>query len=84
VQQIEREVRTFISDELGRTIAGVGDSDSLLEAGILDSLGVLALVSFIQQRYGVLVTDDEMMPENFDSLDAIVRFVTTKQIPAND
>jgi acyl carrier protein len=49
----------------GREVQRVTDADSLLEGGILDSLGVLALVGFIEKRYGIVVTEDEMMPEKF-------------------
>jgi acyl carrier protein len=83
VEPIKRDLRTFISAELGRPVAEVGDQESLLEAGILDSMGVLALVSFIQARYEISVTDDEMMPENFDTLDAIAAFVASKRTQAN-
>ena len=79
MQEIKREVRAFIATELGRDIGDVGDQASLLEAGILDSMGVLALVSFIQQRYGVEISDDDMMPEHFDSFDAIATYVASKR-----
>jgi acyl carrier protein len=73
--EIQRAVREFIAKELGREVERATDADSLLETGILDSLGVLALVGFIETRYGIAVTEDEMMPENFDSIDAIAAFV---------
>ena len=72
---IQHAVREFIANDLGREVQRVTDADSLLEAGIIDSLGVLALVGFIEKRYGITVTEDEMMPENFDSIDAIAAFV---------
>jgi acyl carrier protein len=72
---IQHAVREFIAKDLGREVQRVTDADSLLEGGILDSLGVLALVGFIEKRYGIVVTEDEMMPENFDSIDAIAAFV---------
>jgi len=76
---IQREVRHYIQNELRRDIGSVGDADSLLEAGAVDSLGVLALVSFIEGQYGVTVSDDDMMPENFDSIDAIAVFVERRR-----
>jgi acyl carrier protein len=72
---IQHAVREFIANDLGREVQRVTNADSLLEGGILDSLGVLALVGFIEKRYGIVVTEDEMMPENFDSIDAIAAFV---------
>jgi acyl carrier protein len=57
----------------------VDNERSLLEAGILDSLGVLALVSFIEGRYGIGISDDELLPENFDSIDAIATFIARRR-----
>ena len=76
---ITHDVKTFLATDLGRDTAAVGPGDSLLEAGILDSIGVMALVAFIEQRYGIKVDDEELMPDNFDSLDAITAFVSSKQ-----
>ena len=79
--QIEREVRDFIAKELARELDAVRDDESLLEAGVIDSLGVLSLVSFIERRYGIAVTEDEMMPENFDSIEAIAGFIARRREP---
>jgi len=57
----------------------VENGQSLLEAGILDSLGVLSLVSFLESRYEIGVSDDELLPENFDSIEAITAFVRRRQ-----
>ena len=72
---VQRDIRQFIGEELKRDVKGVTDEESLLEAGILDSVGVLQVVGFIEQQYGIAVTDDEMMPENFETLAAIAAFV---------
>lgn len=77
--EIHQEIREFISRDLSREVERVGNERSLLEAGILDSLGVLALVSFIEGRYGIGVSDDELLPEHFDSIDAIATFVAAKR-----
>ena len=79
--QIEDEVRKFITVELARDAGPVQNHESLLEAGVLDSLGVLSLVSFIERRYGIAVTEDEMMPENFDSIEAIAGFIERRREP---
>lgn len=78
---IEREVRRFIAHELARNVDVVRDDESLLEAGVIDSLGVLSLVSFIEKRYAIAVSEDEMMPENFDSIEAIAGFIARRQGP---
>ena len=58
------------------------DSDALLESGILDSMGVLDLVSFVEQEFSIVVSDDELMPENFETIDRIAAFVERKSIRA--
>ena len=51
---------------------------SLLDAGIIDSTGVLELVSFLETTFGIAVHDDEMLPENLDSIRAITSYVSRK------
>lgn len=51
------------------------DATSFLDRGIIDSTGVLELVSFVESEYGLTVADDDMVPANFDSIDALVAFV---------
>jgi acyl carrier protein len=76
---VQRQIREFIERELKRPLGGVTGSDSLLEAGILDSLGVLELVAFIERDYGIGISEDEMMPDNFETLDAIAAFVERRR-----
>lgn len=56
----------------------IKDSDPLLESGVLDSLGVLDLVSFVEQEFSVHVADEELVPENFHTIDRIAAFVESK------
>ena len=48
---------------------------SLLDSGIVDSLGVLDLVGFIEEQFGIEAQDEDLVPENFDSIAALTRFV---------
>lgn len=57
---------------------GMEDTDSLLEKGIIDSLGVLDLVNLIEERYGIKVEDEELIPENLDSIASLSNFVLRK------
>ncbi len=52
---------------------------SLLDSGIVDSMGVLDLVTFIEQQFGIVAEDDDLVAENFESIDSLVRFVEEKQ-----
>ncbi len=57
---------------------GVKESDLLLESGVLDSMGVLELVHFIEQEFNVQVSDEELVPENFQSIGRLVSFLQSK------
>jgi acyl carrier protein len=57
----------------------VTDEDSLLAKGIIDSTGVLELVSFLTETYGIQIEDDELIPDNFDSIKKLAAFVARKQ-----
>jgi len=78
-ETIERDVREFLDENfpLGEGFA-LGSDDSLLEAGVIDSLGVLELIDFLERRYGVRVPDAEVLPENLDSIDNVTRYVAGK------
>ena len=54
------------------------DSVSLLEDGIVDSTGVLELVMFVEETFGFSVEDEEIIPENFDSVERLARYVRSK------
>jgi acyl carrier protein len=54
------------------------DDDSLQDAGIIDSTGVLELVTYLETEYGVSVGDEELMPENLDSINRLARFIRSK------
>ena len=53
----------------------VTDHDNLLESGIIDSLGVLELVTFMQREFSVTVDDEDLTPENFQNIECMARFV---------
>jgi acyl carrier protein len=63
----------------------VSDDDSFLELGIIDSTGVLELVAFLEQEHQIRIADEELVPENLDSINRLLRFLETKQdgVPAN-
>ena len=55
------------------------DDDSFLEEGIVDSIGVLELVAFVDESFGVEVEDHEVTPDNFDSVNKLTAYVQSKQ-----
>lgn len=71
-------IREFISKEfLGGKKAG--DSEPLLEKGVIDSVGVMRLVTFLEKRFGIVVKDKELVPEVFKDLGALSDFVAKKR-----
>jgi acyl carrier protein len=76
---IEEEVRQFIATDylLGRA-DGLTDGTSFLQEGILDSTGVLQLITFLEKRYGIRVEDEEVVPENLDSISCVSCYVRRK------
>jgi len=60
----------------------INDDDSFLKKGIIDSTGILELIYFLEDEFGVKVNDSEMIPENLDSIDNIAAFVSKKRAQA--
>ena len=81
MSQLAEPIRSFILNSFlfGQTDYPLAADDSLLENGIMDSTGVLELISFLEQQFGIQVEDRELVPENLDSLDRLVAFVQRKK-----
>jgi acyl carrier protein len=75
--QIAIALKGFICDELAPDldVAELDDDDSLLDSGILDSFGIMTLLAFIQQRFGVDIPAEDIEPENFETIATITRTV---------
>jgi acyl carrier protein len=77
-------VETIVNDYLTRELVQdaallpLGDATSLLETGILHSLSMLRLAVFLRERFGVTVEDADLIPENFDSVDAICAYLRAR------
>ena len=76
---VEPVVRDFLRNELGRDASAIGRDQSLLESGTLDSVSVMQLVAFLETTYGITVPDEDMTPDNFDTIAAITAFVERRQ-----
>ena len=50
----------------------------LISSGIIDSMGILELTAFLEQKYGITVADNEMLPNNLDSVDNLIGFIKGK------
>jgi acyl carrier protein len=77
--QIAHQLREFITNNYYLpSDTRLEEIDSFLGRGILDSTGVLELVTFVEASFGVSVRDEELVPANFDSLSALATFVERK------
>jgi acyl carrier protein len=77
---VTQEVGNFIASELslGRNSGVPAPDDDLLTKGLVDSHGVMELVGFLEERYGISIADDDLTPENFQSLVRIEEYVARK------
>ena len=77
---VNEKIRSFILENIlaGSRGATLDDNDSFLEKGIIDSTGILELVSFIEDEFKIQVRDEELVPDNFDSVSKLAGYVTTK------
>jgi acyl carrier protein len=71
-------LRAYIADELLDRRRPIGDDESLISSGLLDSLSLHELIAFIEDTFGVTVENDDMRPDNFQSLNAIKAFLDRK------
>ncbi len=80
VQTTQSAIRQFIVDNFlfGRDDPKLTNDSSLLEHGVIDSTGVLELIGFLEKEYGVKVNDDEIVPENLDSVERLAKYVEGK------
>lgn len=78
--EIRADLREFVTTAFlfGDASRMPPDGASLLEAGVLDSTGVLELIEFLEERFGITVEDSETLPENLGSIDGLTRFVVAK------
>ncbi len=74
--QARERVRQFIQDSF--LIDDFADHDSFLASGIIDSLGVMQLISFVESEFSVRSADTELVPENFDSVEKVSAFIERK------
>jgi acyl carrier protein len=77
---IELKVRKFIDDNFlfRDDDVALSDTESLIDAGLIDSTGILELVGFLESEFRIRVADAEIVPENLDSIRSIVTYVAAK------
>ncbi|RKX27300.1 MAG: acyl carrier protein [Candidatus Zixiibacteriota bacterium] len=79
---IRNKLRQFIAETffIGEGSDDLADADSFMENGVIDSTGILELTSFLEERFEITVEDDDMIPDNLDSIDNLVRYLGSKAV----
>lgn len=79
--EIENKIRKFLAENfiLSEQVDQLNASESFLEKGIIDSTGVLELVFFVEDQFGIQIDTSEVLPENFDSINNLSAYIRTKQ-----
>jgi acyl carrier protein len=81
--KVTARIRDFVVDTflLGDD-DGFGDDDSLIDGGVVDSTGVMEIVAFLEETYGIVIEDDELVADNLDSIERLRTLVAAK-LPAD-
>jgi acyl carrier protein len=79
---LKQQIRDFVTSNFYvAEPAALEDRTSLLEHGIIDSTGVLEIIVFLENTFGISVDDSELLPENLDTIERIAAFVERKKLP---
>ena len=76
-QMISARIKKFLVQQFPAT-KNVGNEDPLLKNGLIDSLGILEVVTFLEKEFGIVVSDEELLPDNFESVRSLSAFVQQK------
>lgn len=81
---VEQQIRTFLAENFFVEDADLRGDASLTRTGIIDSTGVMEILLFLEERFGVRVPDEDITPENLDTIDALVGYLgrVEAQVPA--
>ena len=78
-ERFRQSIRAFVAENfLFRADADISDSQSLLDSGVIDSTGVLEMIAFLETTYGISIADEEIIPDNLDSIDNMSSYLARK------
>ncbi len=79
MRDTKQKIKEFIIENfLFGNDEGLKDDTSFLEEGIIDSTGILELVNYLEEEFEISVDDEELIPENLDSIDNVTAYLTKK------
>jgi len=77
-EAVKLEIKQFIEKKILKNQKSISSTDSLLESGIIDSMGMMTMINHFEDQYKIKIQDEELMPENFDSVEKIQQFLLNK------
>ena len=82
---VNETLRSYIAENILYSSKGFPYSDdtSFLENGIVDSMNMMEIVMFVEEKFGVAVTDEDITPDNFDSVNQLADFIRRKKVPVS-
>ncbi|MEJ2737797.1 MAG: acyl carrier protein [Anaerolineae bacterium] len=82
MKSVEERIRAYIAENILFSNNGYPHSDeaSFLEEGIVDSMGIMELVMFVEEQFGITVEDEELVPDNFDSVSRLAAYIRAKSL----
>lgn len=77
---LEETIKDYILKDIVKdgTVSGLAANDNLIDSGVINSLGIMKIVNFLESTYKISISDDEILLDNFESLEAISKFVESK------
>lgn len=80
-KETQEQVRNFVIENLllGEEEENFSNGQSFLDSGLIDSTGILEIIAFLEDEYDITIKDDEMIPENLDSVERIVAFLEKRK-----
>ena len=82
MEDIKARVKQYVLDNflMGASAGELQDRDSFIGRHIIDSTGIIELISFLEETFGITVEAEEMVPDNLDSLDQVARYIRAKLV----
>ncbi len=80
LDEVRQKLRHFILENylFSDDQSALKDDDSFLDGGILDSMGILELIEYLDEGLGIKVEGDELVPDNLDSINSLIKFISAK------
>lgn len=76
--QIKDQIQSYITENTVEDLSKINEDTLLFEEGIFDSMGLISLITFLEDEFGIKTVDDDLIVDNFESIAAITKFVSSR------